>query len=217
MKIVVIGANGATGRLVVDEALARGHEVVAFVRDSAQVTRSDAHLIVAQGDALDPESVTAALEGADAVISAIGPSRKGGSRKGGSKQRDKGPFYAPAARVALDAMAARGVKRLAVISSQGVGEEPLQGLALPLRAFRLVVGRVMDDMRQMELLIEASDTEWTITRPGGLTSKPKGGYIVCPGNSLRGHGSTPRADLAEVLLLAVTEERWLRQKVIVAA
>jgi len=217
MKIVVIGANGATGRLVVDEALARGHEVVAFVRDAAQVTRTDARLTVAQGDALDPVSVTAALEGADAVISAIGPSRKGGSRKGGSKQRDKGPFYAPAARVALDAMAARGVKRLAVISSQGVGEEPLQGLALPLRAFRLVVGRVMDDMRQMELLIEASDTEWTITRPGGLTSKPKGGYIVCPGNSLRGHGSTPRADLAEVLLLAVTEERWLRQKVIVAA
>ena len=217
MKIVVIGANGATGRLVVDEALARGHEVVAFVRDAAQVTRTDARLTVAQGDALDPVSVTAALEGADAVISAIGPSRKGGSRKGGSKQRDKGPFYAPAARVALDAMAARGVKRLAVISSQGVGEEPLQGLALPLRAFRLVVCRVMDDMRQMELLIEASDTEWTITRPGGLTSKPKGGYIVCPGNSLRGHGSTPRADLAEVLVLAVTEERWLRQKVIVAA
>ena len=151
------------------------------------------------------------------MISASGPSRKGGSRKGGSKQRYKGPFYAPAARVALDAMAARGVKRLAVISSQGVGEEPLQGLALPLRAFRLVVGRVMDDMRQMELLIEASDTEWTITRPGGLTSKPKGGYIVCPGNSLRGHGSTPRADLAEVLVLAVTEERWLRQTVIVAA
>ena len=217
MKIVVIGANGATGRLVVDEALARGHEVVAFVRDAAQVTRTDARLTVAQGDALDPVSVTAALEGADAVISAIGPSRKGGSRKGGSKQRDKGPFYAPAARVALDAMAARGVKRLAVISSQGVGEEPLQGLALPLRAFRLVVGRVMDDMRQMELLIEASDTEWTITRPGGLTSKPKGGYIVCPGNSLRGHGSTPRADLAEVLVLAVTEERWLRQAVVVAA
>ena len=65
--------------------------------------------------------------------------------------------------------------------------------------------------------VEAGDTEWTITRPGGLTNKPKGGYIVCPGNSLRGHGSTPRADLAEALVLAVTEERWLRQAVVVAA
>jgi uncharacterized protein YbjT (DUF2867 family) len=51
MRIVVIGATGATGRLVVDEALRRGHEVVAFVRDSAQVTRADAPLTVAQGDA----------------------------------------------------------------------------------------------------------------------------------------------------------------------
>ena len=212
MKIVVIGANGGTGRLAVFEALARGHEVVAFVRDAAQVTLTDPRLTVAQGDAFDPATVVAALEGADAVISAIGR-----SRKGGSKERDKGPFYAPAMRVILDGMATRGVGRLAVISSQGVGDEPLQGLALPLRAFRLVVGRVMDDMREMEGLVEASDTEWTITRPGGLTSKPKGEYVVRPGNSLRGHGSTPRADLSEALVLAVTEEDWLRQAVVVAA
>ena len=213
MRIVVIGANGATGRLAVFEGLRRGHEMVAFVRDAAQVTLTDPHLTVAQGDAFDLATVVAALEGADAVISAIGRSRK----KGGSKPRDKGPFYAPAMRVILNGMAARGVGRLAVVSSQGVGDEPLQGLALPLRAFRLVVGRVMDDMREMERLIEASDTEWTITRPGGLTGKPKGDYIVQPGNSLRGHGSTPRADLAETLVLAVTEGRWLRQAVVVAA
>ena len=213
MRIVVIGANGATGRPAVFEALARGHEVVAFVRDSAQVTLADPHLTVVQGDVFDPASVAAALEGADAVISAIGRSRK----KGGSKQQDKGPFYAPAMRVILAGMAERNVRRLAVISSQGVGDEPLEGLALPLRAFRLVVGRVMDDMREMERLVEASDTEWTITRPGGLTGKPRGEYVVQPGNSLRGHGSTPRADLAEALVLAVTEGTWLRQAVIVAA
>lgn len=214
MKIVVIGANGATGRLAVFEGLARGHEMVAFVRDAAQVTLADSHLTVAQGDALDQATVVAALEGADAVISAIGRTRKKGSKK---RDKDKGPFYAPAMRVILAAMAERDVTRLAVISSQGVGDEPLEGLALPLRAFRLVVGRVMDDMREMERLVEASDTEWTITRPGGLTGKPKGEYVVRPGNSLRGHGSTPRADLAEALVLAVTEGRWLRQAVVVAA
>jgi len=212
MKIVVIGANGATGRLAVFEGLARSHEMVAFVRDVAQVTLTDPHLTVAQGDAFDPATVVAALEGADAVISAIGR-----SRKKGSKQRDQGPFYAPAMRVILDGMAARGVGRLAVVSSQGVGDEPLEGLALPLRAFRLVVGRVMDDMREMERLVEASDTQWTITRPGGLTGKPKGEYVVRPGNSLRGHGSTPRAALADALVLAVTEGRWPRQAVVVAA
>jgi uncharacterized protein YbjT (DUF2867 family) len=208
MKIVVIGATGATGKLVVAEALARGHEVVAFVRDPARVAQTDPCLSVAQGDAFDPMTTSAALEGADAVISAIGPSRGGSSPK---------PFYAPAMRVTLDGMAARRVGRLAAISSQGVGEEPLEGLALPLRAFRLVVGRVMNDMREMERLVEASDTQWTIARPGGLNDQPKGRYIVQPGNSLRGHSRTRRADLAQALVLAVTEERWPRQLVLVAS
>ena len=208
MRIVVIGANGATGRPAVFEALARGHEVVAFVRDAAQVTLTDAHLTVAQGDAFDPVTVAAALEGADAVISAIGPSRGGGSPK---------PFYAPAMLVTLDGMAVRRVGRLAAISSQGVGEEPLEGLALPLRTIRLASGRVMKDMRDMERLVEASDTQWTVARPGGLNDQPKGRYIVRPGNSLRGHSRTRRADLAEALVLAVTEERWLRQLVLVAS
>jgi hypothetical protein len=146
--------------------------VVAFVRDSAQVTSTDPHLTAAQGDALDPATVVAALEGGDAVISAIGR-----SRKGGSNGRVKGPFYAPAMRVILAGMASRGARRL----------------------------------------IKASDTEWTIMQPGGLTGKTKGDYAVRPGHSLCGHGSTPRADLAEALVLTVTEGTWLRQAVVVAA
>ena len=101
MRIVVIGANGATGRAAVFDGLARGHEMVAFVRDSARVTLTDPLLTVVQGDVFGPVSVVPALAGADAVISAIGRSRE----KGGSRERDKAPFYAPAMRVILDAMA----------------------------------------------------------------------------------------------------------------
>jgi putative NADH-flavin reductase len=207
MKIVVLGANGATGRSAVAEALARGHEVVAFVRDPARVTQADPRLTLFEGDALDPAAVAAALEGADAVVSTLGRSTRKGPKR---------PIFGPAMRNTLSGMAEHGVGRLSVISAQGVGEEPDDGLALPLRLMRKLLGSAIDDMQEMERLVKASDTQWTIMRPGGLTKEPKGEYVVKTGNALRGHGRTRRADLAEALVLAVTKERWPRQAVVVA-
>jgi len=210
MRIVVLGANGATGRLVVAEALARGHATVAFVREPERVPpalRAEGLLSVAEGDALEPAAVAAVLEGADAVVSALGRSSRGGPRV---------PIFAPAMRATLAGMAANEVDRLAVISAQGAGEEPDDGLALPLRLMRRLLGSAIEDMREMERLVKASDTQWTIARAGGLTDEPRGEYVVSPGNALKGHGRTRREDLAEALVLAVTEDRWLRQAVVVA-
>jgi hypothetical protein len=109
-----------------------------------------------------------------------------------------------------------GAGRLSVNSAQGVGDEPDDGLALPLRLMRRLLGSAIDDMREMEQLVKASNVQWTIARAGGLTNQPKGPHIVEPGNALKGHGRTRRADLAETLVLAVTEDRWPRQAVVVA-
>ncbi|WP_330237590.1 NAD(P)-dependent oxidoreductase [Streptomyces sp. NBC_00525] len=71
-KIALFGANGTIGSCVLREALDRGHLVTAVVRDPAKVTLSHPHLTVVQGDVLDPRSVTAAAEGQDVVVSAVG-------------------------------------------------------------------------------------------------------------------------------------------------
>ncbi|MFF3505570.1 NAD(P)-dependent oxidoreductase [Streptomyces sp. NPDC003247] len=71
-KIALFGANGTIGTRVLDEALRRGHEVKAVVRDPAKLTRSDPHLDVVTGDALDPASVAKVAEGQDVVVSAVG-------------------------------------------------------------------------------------------------------------------------------------------------
>lgn len=207
MKIAVVGANGKTGRLVVAEALERGHAVVAVVRDPARVEAQHARLRVARADATDEIALTEALTGVHAVVSTLGRSTQGGPRR---------PVFAPAMRAALAAMQATGAGRLSVISAQGVGEEPDDGLALPLRLMRRLLGSAIDDMREMERLVKASDVRWTIARAGGLTNQAKGPHTVEPGNALKGHGRTRRADLAETLVLAVTEDRWPRQAVVVA-
>ena len=74
MKVLVFGATGGTGRALVEQALEQGHAVTAFARDPAKVRSAHRNLTVAQGNMLDANSVEAAVQGQDAVLSALGTS-----------------------------------------------------------------------------------------------------------------------------------------------
>ncbi|MEF3113190.1 NAD(P)-dependent oxidoreductase [Streptomyces chrestomyceticus] len=71
-KIAIFGANGTIGSRVLDEALRRGHQVTAVVRDPAKITKTDPNLTVTTGDILDPASVAAVAQGQDVLVSAVG-------------------------------------------------------------------------------------------------------------------------------------------------
>ncbi|MFF4157043.1 NAD(P)-dependent oxidoreductase [Streptomyces sp. NPDC001678] len=71
-KIALFGATGTIGSRVLREALDRGHQVTAVVRDPAKLTEQHPNLTVTTGDILDPASVAAAAEGQDVVVSAVG-------------------------------------------------------------------------------------------------------------------------------------------------
>jgi uncharacterized protein YbjT (DUF2867 family) len=73
--VVVFGASGRTGRLLVEQALAAGHAVTAFVRDPARLPVTHARLRVVRGDVRDPQRVAEAVAGQDAVLSALGPNK----------------------------------------------------------------------------------------------------------------------------------------------
>ncbi|MFJ8671440.1 NAD(P)-dependent oxidoreductase [Streptomyces sp. NPDC093589] len=70
--IALFGANGTIGSRVLDEALRRGHQVTAVVRDPAKITTTHPNLTVTTGDVFDAESVAAAAKGQDVLISAVG-------------------------------------------------------------------------------------------------------------------------------------------------
>ena len=70
-KILVLGATGGTGRLIVSQALERGHEVTALVRSPEKASKlNGARLVV--GDVRDEKALREALKGQDAVVSALG-------------------------------------------------------------------------------------------------------------------------------------------------
>lgn len=72
MKLLIFGATGGTGRALVEQALEQGHRVTAFARDPAKVRVTHQNLTVAHGNMLDSSSVEAAVQGQDAVLSALG-------------------------------------------------------------------------------------------------------------------------------------------------
>lgn len=70
MKVAIIGASGFIGSAILNEALSRGHDITAIVRNPEKVTVSDPRLNVKKGDIIKEEELISLLKGNEAVISA---------------------------------------------------------------------------------------------------------------------------------------------------
>ena len=73
MKIALIGANGNVGKVILKEALLRGHQVTGIVHNISKVESTQNNLKFIEGDIFDEERLSKAIEGNDIVISAFGP------------------------------------------------------------------------------------------------------------------------------------------------
>jgi uncharacterized protein len=73
LKIALFGSTGRIGSRILNEALARGHQVTAIVRDATKMPHTKPNLEFKTGDVLKPESVVVATKGHEVVISAYGP------------------------------------------------------------------------------------------------------------------------------------------------
>ena len=158
MKIAVFGSTGGNGRLILDEAVRRGHEVTAFARRAGALAEVTGLAAVVQGDGRDRAGADKAVTGQHAVIMTV-------SGRGE-------PGVAPAiARAVTSAMAAHGVSRLVTTSSYGmVATRPYVLAPLVRRAFRAAFA----DQQAADQVIEASDLDWTILRATRLMSAPAG-------------------------------------------
>jgi putative NADH-flavin reductase len=74
-KIALFGATGVIGQRILNEALSRGHQVTAIVRDASRSPEKRPNLEIKIGDVLISESVAAAIAGTDVVVSSYGPGK----------------------------------------------------------------------------------------------------------------------------------------------
>jgi putative NADH-flavin reductase len=209
MKIVIFGASGGTGRELVKQALAQGHEVTVFVRNPAAFTGGD-RLRVVVGDALDAKAVAQAIPGQDAVLSALG----------GTLTDDT--LLPESIGHILAAMKQEGVRRLIVLGASGVWPGAAKNLSAATRFFLRVLETVIlkkpfRAQRAMQTRIQASDTDWTVVQPPRLLNKPGTGQIRVDGEALPAGGTTiARADVATFMLAQLTSALWVRKSPFIA-
>ncbi|HEX4037834.1 MAG TPA: SDR family oxidoreductase [Acidobacteriaceae bacterium] len=204
MNLVVFGASGGTGRELVRQGLAQGHTITVFVRNPAAFTGED-RLRVVVGDARNAQAVAEAVPGQDAVLSALG---------GGLGDDTLLP---EAMQHILAAMKQNGVRRLIVLGASGVWPGAAKRLSSGAQFFRRIVEatvlkKAFASQRAMQMLIQASDVDWTVVQPPRLVNAPGRGQYRVDAEALPAGGTTiARADLARFMLAQLTSTEWLRK------
>jgi uncharacterized protein YbjT (DUF2867 family) len=188
MNVLIFGATGKTGTLVVDRALTRGHTVTVLVRDPLKFKRPNIRVFT--GNATNPSDVFAAMHGQQAVIETTG-----GTTPWKSTHLESDSIHA-----IIHAMQEESVRRLISVSMMGIGDSRTQApfwyrsLLMPT----FLRGSTQDKTRK-EAAITADHVDYVIVRPPILKDDPPTGRVkILPPNAT-GHTIT-RADLANFLV-----------------
>lgn len=154
MKVVLFGATGMIGSRILRELQGRGHHTIAAVRDTMKLNA--AGVDVRKADVLDPKSVEAASNGAEAVVSAYSPGVDDASR------------LLAATRSLIEGVKAAGVKRLLTVGGAGSlevspGVQLVDTPSLP-PAWKPIALAHRDALD----LLKTCDLDWTSLSPAAL-------------------------------------------------
>lgn len=212
MKIALFGATGHLGHGILDEALSRGYEVVAVVRDPSRLTEQNNKLKVVTGDVAHPASWLDAVRGVDAVVASL------------SARRDGNVDSIPAnAGVLLDNLPKAGVKRLLWVGGAGSlevapGVKVIDDPHFPdtWKAEANAQVKALDAFRASK-----ADVDWTYISPAALIEdgERSGRYRVGGDQLLLDANGVSRItvpDYAMALLDRIERHDALRQRITVA-
>jgi hypothetical protein len=208
MKLLILGATGKVGRLIVEQALAQGHTVVAFVRDPSKLAITNPHLSFAVGDAREAAQIVAAMHGCDAIISALG-----------HNSAAKTDVLTAATKAVLGNITPQ--QRFISLTGYGVPDAHDPKFTLGGRFLSEIIKRIpgemfLDGLRHAQLL-RLSSANWVLVRAprmsgGPLTHGYRTGYF--PVNLFT---AVTRADVADFMLENLATDEWLRQAPLIAS
>ncbi len=199
MTVLVVGATGSIGHLVVEEALRQGHTVRALVRSKAKARELPPEAQVVIGDVTRPDTLPAAVDGADAIVFTLGSD---GAGKVGAENVDYGGV-----RNILNARGAR-MPRIALMTAIGVTNRTGQYNRTT---------EAHDWKRRSERLVRASGLPYTIVRPGWFDYNRADEHrlLLLQGDKRQAGDSSDgviaRRQIAEILVHSLTSDAALRK------
>ena len=212
MKVAIIGASGQIGAFIRDEALARGHQVTAIVRDPEKITVRNPHLNVVKADILK-DKVDELVQGHEAVISAYNP---GWSNPDIYNEQIRG--Y----KAIISGVKKSGIKRLLVVGGAGTLEVAPGVLVLDTTNFpEQVKGGVLATRDTLYMLKEEKELEWTFLSPPGSIAlgERTGHYRVGKDQLLKneeGESKISTQDYAVAMLDELEHAQHIRERFTVA-
>jgi putative NADH-flavin reductase len=220
MKLTIFAATGRIGRQALEQAVAEGHEVTAAVRNPKTLSR-EIPAIKVDLETPDPAVLEHAVQGADAVISCLGP--RSSSEAGISSRGTRAIVWA---------MQQTGVRRIVVVSAAPISTVPSPGRKEPPRhdpgdgffmrnlfspLTKAALRKPYADLALMEDIIRDSGLDWTVVRPPRLTDKPlSGAYRTAYGRNLRRGFLISRADVAHLMLSVLQQPETIGQTIGIA-
>jgi len=205
MQVTVLGGTGRIGRLVVDQALAKGHQVTLLVRDPRKLGPTGERVRVVSGQITDAAAVSSAIEGADVVISALGPD---------GNHADQVTILRDGMRTVIGAMREQGVRRVVNLSGAAVdvpGDHKPMIDRFASRIVRLVSRHVVAAKQAEFDELVGSPLEWVAVRPPLVTDGPYTGRYRTGVDVLRPGARISRADIADFMLAQAVEPSFARR------
>ncbi|MGB5692103.1 MAG: SDR family oxidoreductase [Flavobacteriaceae bacterium] len=205
MNILIIGATGKTGRQLIKEGLEAGHSITALVRNPCKLNEQHPNLQIVKGDVLDLASLQEAIPNQDAVLCALGHKRFFIKTKILSKGTAN----------LIQTMTKYGVRRFICITALGINDSRYRlGLYYTLFTIPFILYFYFKDKSLQEKLIEKSNLDWTIIRPGQfIPGKKRGKYKhgLKEGHYILTKLIT-RADVAHFMFKELADSAYLYQK-----
>ncbi len=204
MRVLIIGASRGIGLETARQALEAGYGVRAFARSTAANLNSNSSLENFRGDALNFEDVKTALVGVDVVIQTLGV--------GIGELFRPVHLFSEATKILIGAMKIQKVKRLICVTGFGAGDSRASISCLQRLPFQVVFGRAYDDKSLQEQLIKDSELDWSIARPGVLTSGRRTNHykILSEASQFR-NGIISRADVADFLVRQIVDQTYIHK------
>jgi len=212
MKVALIGASGFVGSAILKEALDRGHEVTAIVRNPENITLQHDHLKIIKADILDTDQVAKAVAGTDAVISAYNP---------GWSNPDIYEEFLKGSRSIQAGTKAAGVKRYIVIGGAGSLEVAPGVQAVDTPDFPAAIKPGATAARDYQGIIkEETELDWTFFSPAfemhqGTSGVRTGTYrtgLDTPVFNEEGRSILSVEDLALVIIDELETPKHIKQR-----